>query len=412
MESAHPTTFFGPQALVEVGGWLRARGACRPLLISGPAQRFVDPVEAALEGMQVRRCAEAAVHVPQASVAAAAAALHEHRADALVTVGGGSATGLGKALRLEASVPFVAVPTTYAGSEMTRIFGITDDAGKRTGRDDRVRPDAVAYVPSLVSSLPARLAVQSLLNAMAHPVSALSTGTLDESERSRAVRAAAASFRAAIALAEHPERARVRHDAMRGAAEAAAILDAHPMGPHHAVAHALGGRLGLPHAALHAVLLPPTLAELRRRTPAIFEALRRALPEADPLAALHDALTLVGAPRSLHALGVAPAKARAVLASLDAAWVEPARLGRRPSVHVRWCAWEHGPPLSVFGDPAAAAHVVLAVHGRQSTADDAVGQARQIVGDAPEVAVVAPQAPDGTWSTASYRTARADDASG
>lgn len=416
-----PTTFFGSSALAQALTWLRAQGAVRPLVISGTGQRFVDHVEAGLEGLEARRFAGAQAHVPRATVEAARAALAEHRADAIVTVGGGSATGLGKALRLEARVPFVAVPTTYAGSEMTRIYGITDDAitqdgttraaRKQTGQDERVRPDVIAYVPELLETMPARLTVQSLLNALAHPVSALSTGTLDEAAQRRALRVIGTLFRATLVLAGRPHHRKARLDAARGASEAAAILDAHAMGSHHRVAHALGGRFGLPHAALHSVLLPATLAGLEAHDPALARAVLAALPEADPLASMFDALVAVDAPTSLVALGVTPAQARTALEEHGGTppWVEPALLGRRPSVHVHWQGWDHGAPLSVFGALATATDVVLAVHGRGSTADAIVQRARELVGDAPGVAVVAPQADGSAWYEASFRTVKTDE---
>ncbi|MCX4240412.1 iron-containing alcohol dehydrogenase [Paraliomyxa miuraensis] len=410
MTSEGPTTFFGADALADAIAWLRDQGAERPLVISSPSQRYVDEVEACLSGLTVRRFAKAEVHVPRTTVLAAMAAFTEHRADAIITVGGGSATGLGKALRLQAPVPFVAIPTTYAGSEMTRIHGITDDGHKQTGRDDRVRPDVVAYVPRVLDTMPADLTVQSLLNAMAHPVSALSTGTLDEAEQRRALRVITRLFRATLKLADHPQHRTARLEAARGIAEAASILDEHAMGSHHRVAHALGGRFGLPHAALHGVLLPATLAGL---PPQLRRAVLDAMPEADPLASLFDALVAVGAPTSIAALGVPPDRARAALEQLDdvasTAWVEPALIGRRPSVHVRWQAWDHGPPLSVFGRPETATDVVLAVHGRGSTADAIVQRARELLGDAPGFAVVAPQSDGRAWYEALFRTVRTDE---
>lgn len=405
-----PTTHFGPEALTHALTWLREQGVKRPLLVCGPSQRFVDEVEAGLGGMQVRRFAEAEVHVPRATVEAARVALAEHEADAIVTIGGGSATGLGKALRLEASVPFVAVPTTYAGSEMTGIYGITEQGHKKTGRDDRTRPEVVAYVPAFLDTLPRRLTVQSLLNAMAHPVSALSTGELPPPARQRALAVIERLYRAVLILSDRPRHRGARVEAARGASEAATILDLHPMGVHHRVAHALGGRFGLPHAALHAALLPATMAALVREEPELLAA----LPEADPLATLFDALAAVGGATSVRALGVEPAAAVAAVEEAVGTqpWVAPALLGRRPSRFVQWTSWDGGSPLSVFGDLAAATDVIVAVHGRGATADAIVQRARELVGDAPGFAVVAPQAAGASWSSASYLDAWSEDPQG
>ncbi len=414
MELTRPEIFTGDDALTTALDRLVARGVERPLLISGSSQRFVDEIEAGLRGQQVRRFAGAEVHVPRAVVDAATRALEEHRADAIITVGGGAATGLGKALRLVSSAPFLAVPTTYAGSEMTRIYGITDGADKQAGRDARVQPDLVAYVPDFLDGLPARLTVQSLLNALAHPVSTLSTGALDEAAQAEAIAIAGRLYRAAVVLAGRPRDRAARRHAAEGSAAAARLLDEHTMGIHHRVAHRLGGRFGLPHAALHSVLLLATLAELGRAQPELGAALLGVLPEVDPVASLFDALRLVGAPTSIAALGVEPAQARAALEEAPGPqpWVEPALVGRRPSRWVRWVDWEHGPALSVFGSLESATDVVLAVHGRGATADDIVQRARELLGDAPGVAVVAPAADGTAWSSASYRDARQQDGPG
>ncbi|MCB9716493.1 MAG: homogentisate 1,2-dioxygenase [Myxococcales bacterium] len=410
-----PITHFGAHALTDALAWLREQGVWRPLLICGPSQRFADEVEAALGELPVRRFTEAEVHVPRAKVEAARAVLAEHEADAIVTVGGGSATGLGKALRLlpregRARLPFVAIPTTYAGSEMTRIHGVTEGGHKQTGRDERARPDVVAYVPALLDTLPRRLTVQSLLNAMAHPVSALSTGELSPPLRAQALHVIERLYRAVLVLAERPRHREARVSAARGASDAARILDESSMGVHHTVAHVLGARFGLPHAALHAALLPATLAAIVRTDPELLAA----LPEADPLAALFDALAAVGGATSIAALGVEPAEALAAIedATGPQPWVLPALLGRRPSRFVRWQGWNHGHPLSVRGDLARATDVVVAVHGRGASADAIVQRARELLGDAPGFAVVAPQAPGTTWSSATYLDARREDPQG
>src|SRR5690606_6634490 len=63
--------------------------------------------------------------------------------------------------------------TTFSGSEVTPIFGLTAEHIKRTGRDNKVLPKTVIYDPTLVASLPPRIAATSGLNAMAHAVEAL-----------------------------------------------------------------------------------------------------------------------------------------------------------------------------------------------------------------------------------------------
>ncbi|MGM9213922.1 iron-containing alcohol dehydrogenase, partial [Campylobacter jejuni] len=63
------------------------------------------------------------MHVPAEVADRAVAAARDKDIDLVVTVGGGSATGLGKAVALETKVPIIAVPTTFSGSEATNVWG-------------------------------------------------------------------------------------------------------------------------------------------------------------------------------------------------------------------------------------------------------------------------------------------------
>ncbi|WP_419788644.1 iron-containing alcohol dehydrogenase, partial [Pseudomonas aeruginosa] len=88
-------------------------------------------------------------------------------------LGGGSSTGLAKALALSHGLPIVAVPTTYAGSEMTPIYGLTGGRHKQTGKDLGVLPKVVIYDPELTLGLPTGVTGPSAFNALAHCVEAL-----------------------------------------------------------------------------------------------------------------------------------------------------------------------------------------------------------------------------------------------
>src|SRR5262249_8918642 len=155
-----------------------------------PSRRYVDRVLPALASFQPVVFDGARVHVPVEVVEAAASMLAASEADAVVAVGGGSAIGLGKALRLGHPIRFAAVPTTYAGSERTAIYGTTRGSEKQTGRDERVRPDVVVHDAALGATLPISLSIQSLANALAHVVSVLSMGSLAGEERAGALGAA------------------------------------------------------------------------------------------------------------------------------------------------------------------------------------------------------------------------------
>src|SRR3546814_14588237 len=97
----------------------------------------------------------------------------EARADCLITVGGGSTTGLGKALALRTGLPQIVVPTTYAGSEVTSLLGQTEDGVKTTLRDPAILPSTVIYDVELTLTLPVTASIPRALNAAAHAVEAL-----------------------------------------------------------------------------------------------------------------------------------------------------------------------------------------------------------------------------------------------
>ena len=281
------------------------------LVLGAPSRRFVDQVVEGLRRFQPVVFDGARVHVPREVVEAALAALGP--ADTVVAVGGGSAIGLGKALRLERPVRFGAIPTTYSGSEMTCIWGVTRGTQKSTGRDERVRPDVVLYDVTLSATLPIGLTVQSLLNALAHPIGALSVGSLAGEDRVQALQTAAALVRAIEALLLAPGDLAARELAMRAASAAGVAVDRGKGGAQHAIAHYLGGALGLDHAALHSVLLPQFIAQLRAGQGPLVGELEAAIGPSgkggsDGLAArVYDLLVRAGAPTSLAALGVDPA---------------------------------------------------------------------------------------------------------
>jgi len=317
--------------LAALPGTLARLGSNRVLLLTGPSRRFVDRVLAVAGGAAVEVFAGARRHVPVAALAAARAALDAFNADTVLALGGGSPVGFGKALRRERDIRFLAVPTTYAGSEMTTLWGTTSDGQKTTGRDPRVRPDVVIYDVALTLDMPLGLTITSLLNALAHPISVLGAGTLSEEGRPQALDAAALVYEAVVALARDPADGAARARAQRGAGVAAQALDRGKPGLHHTLAHLLGGRFDLDHSGLHSILLPHTLRRLRDDAPEVHAAITRRLGTAAPEARLMELLGRAGAATSLRALGVPPEGLRALLdadRSLPAALLLAAFEGR------------------------------------------------------------------------------------
>lgn len=292
------------RGLGALGSLLREASCERVFVISGPGGRHAARIQQELAGFESRVFAEARRHVPAELVERASAALSELQVDAIVTLGGGSATGLGKALRLEHSFFFIAVPTTYAGSELTDLYGTTSAGGKRTARDPRVVPDVALYDVELTLDMPLALTVTSLINALAHPVSALSTGKLDAAGSERALEAAAAVHAALALVLAEPRGMAGRTAAIDGTVRAGMVLRTSPVGLHHELAHALGGRFDLDHAGLHSVLLPCSIAWWGRVEPERLASFQARLGDTDVPGRLLGFLEGAGAPTSLAHLGV------------------------------------------------------------------------------------------------------------
>ena len=197
---------------------------------------------------------EVVMHVPVPVAERARKAAVEHGVDAIVAVGGGSATGLAKAVALTTGLPIVAVPTTYAGSEATNVWGLTDGGRKTTGVDPRVLPRAVVYDSTLTRSLPVDMSVSSGLNALAHCVDSLWAPRADP------INAALAGEGIRVLTAALPQVQERRDEALLGAYLAAVAFASAGSGLHHKICHVLGGMFDLPHAPTHAVVLPHVLA--------------------------------------------------------------------------------------------------------------------------------------------------------
>lgn len=165
---------FGAGSLAQIPQEAEQLGLRRLLVLSTPQQeQLADQAETLLGKACVGRFTEARMHVPADVAADAVKAARETGADGCLAIGGGSTIGLGKAIALETGLPVISVPTTYAGSEMTPIWGLTEHGRKRTGRDRTVLPRSVIYDPELTLGLPVGLSVTSGFNAIAHAVEAL-----------------------------------------------------------------------------------------------------------------------------------------------------------------------------------------------------------------------------------------------
>jgi maleylacetate reductase len=297
---------FGVGSVGSLVGEVDRLGARRVLAIAG--KRAVDPLVEWLGGRWAASFTDVQQHVPAATAARAVAAAREAGADCLVTLGGGSATGIAKAVALEHPAPILAVPTTYAGSEMTPIYGITGPEGKRTGRDPRVLPRTVIYDPALTTGLPAEVTGPSGMNAIAHCAEALYAPGANPVSSLLATHGAGLLWRALPRAVEDPADLGARSDALIGAWLGGSAMAAAGVAIHHQLCHLLGGAYGLPHAELHAVVLPHAVGFV---TPAARPQLARlagSLGVDDLAGGIWDLGRRLGAPASLAELGLPEAE--------------------------------------------------------------------------------------------------------
>ena len=296
---------FGAGALQHLAREIDLLGARRALVLCTPektasAQRVVDLLGDRAAGI----FAQAQMHVPIETARAARAAALRLGADCAVAIGGGSTTGLGKAIALDSGLPILAIPTTYAGSEMTPIYGLTEGGVKKTGRDPRVLPRTVIYDPELTLTLPLGLTVTSALNAIAHAAEGLYAADGTPIYALMAEEGIRASAAALPRLAVNDQDIAARSDALYGAWLCGAVLGGVAMGLHHKLCHTLGGSFNLPHAEVHTVVLPHALAYNAAAAPAAMARIAHALGASNAPQAVFDLAARHGAPTSLRAIGM------------------------------------------------------------------------------------------------------------
>jgi maleylacetate reductase len=340
---------FGAGVLSRLPDEAAGLGLSRMLVLCSPEQEHTGKLVAdALGDRAAGVLAEARMHVPIEVAHRARALAAELGADGCVAVGGGSAIGLGKAIALEHGLPVIAVPTTYAGSEMTPIWGLTEGGAKRTGRDPRVLPVSVLYDPELTLTLPPGLSATSGVNAIAHAVEGLYAPDANPIISLMAEEGARALFTALPTVVADGAGLDARSEAQYGAWLCGAVLGATTMSLHHKLCHALGGALDLPHAPTHTVVLPHVLAYNAPAAPQAVAALSRALGgTSDPARELWELAERLGAPRSLRELGMAEAGiARVAQQAVATPYANPRPVTQDEVSGLLRAAWAGEPPHS------------------------------------------------------------------
>ncbi|RSM45363.1 alcohol dehydrogenase [Actinoplanes sp. ATCC 53533] len=297
---------FGSGTMGQLPAEVSRLGGSRVMVVYDPAMGdVVDRAAAALGTALIARFDRVAMHTPVAVTEQALDVVRAREVDCLVSIGGGSATGLGKALSVRTGLPHIAVPSTYAGSEVTPVLGETDGDVKTTRSAPGILPETVLYDVDLTLGLPVPVSVTSGVNAMAHAVEALYSPDANPVTDELAAQAIMRLARALPRIVNDPSDADARSDALVGAWLAGICLGVAGMGLHHKLCHTLGGSFGLPHAQVHTVVLPYAMAFNAAAAPEAMRRVANALGVRDAPTGMYDLIVSLGGPTSLRDVGLA-----------------------------------------------------------------------------------------------------------
>ncbi len=296
---------FGFGTLERVPEEVKALGCRRALVLSTPQQAdAARDLSERLGDLSAGLFTEAAMHTPVEITERAMRVVRESGADCTVALGGGSTTGLGKAIALRTDLPQIVIPTTYAGSEATPILGETKDGLKTTQKSPKILPEVIVYDVELTLTLPPELSAASGMNAIAHAVEGLYTQDANPIVSLMAQEGIRALGAALPRIVRDPADREARSDALYGAWLCGVVLGSVGMALHHKLCHTLGGTFDLPHAETHTVVLPHAAAYNAPAAPEAMARVARALGVPDAPQGLYDLAKGLGAPIALQDIGM------------------------------------------------------------------------------------------------------------
>jgi alcohol dehydrogenase class IV len=298
---------FGQGASSRLPEELSRQGLHAALILSTVHQRGQAEALRTLVGKDaVGIFSDAAMHTPVEVTDEAHKVAKKLKADSIVSIGGGSTIGLGKAISIRTGLPHICIPTTYAGSEMTPILGETANGVKTTRRDPKILPGTVIYDVDLTMSLPTGMSATSGVNAIAHAVEALYAPDTNPIINLLAQEGIRSLSHALATIVESPQDTTARSQALYGAWLCGLCLGSTAMSLHHKLCHTIGGSFNLPHAETHTILLAHALAYNAPAVPVAMEQIASALPDAggDAIAGLNKLLDRLNVVRALKDVGL------------------------------------------------------------------------------------------------------------
>lgn len=324
-----------------------ARLGCRRALVLSTPQQADAAMELAQEigdaavGAYTRATMHTPVHVTEEAVGHAKSL----RADCIVAIGGGSTTGLGKAIALRTDLPQIVIPTTYAGSEATNILGQTENGVKTTLTDPKVQPEVILYDAELVRTLPVAMTVTSALNAMAHAAEGLYARDRNPVSTLLAIEGLRAFADALDRVVAAPADLTARGETLYGAWLCGTVLGQVGMALHHKLCHTLGGSFDLPHAETHAIMLPHSLGYNARAASRELQPVTDIFGGKNAGASLHAYAERLGAPLALRDIGFKETDiARAAELATSKPYWNPQPVTKDDIITLLTAAWRGDPP--------------------------------------------------------------------
>ena len=338
---------FEPGLRHQLSDEVKRLGCNRALILSTPQQSDEAMTMAqTLNGCTAGMFTKATMHTPVEVTDEAVEHAASIDADCIISVGGGSTTGLGKAIAYRTDLPQIVIPTTYAGSEATPILGQTVDGIKTTETDPKIQPEVILYDAELLTSLPISMTVTSALNAMAHAAEALYAQNGNPISTMMAIEGLRAFSDALPKVVADPGDLDGRGETLYGAWLCGTVLGQVGMALHHKLCHTLGGSFDLPHAETHAVLLPHAIAFNARAVPELLSPICDIFGGSNAGKALHDFATKLNAPLSLKSIGMEESDLdrAAELATMKPYW-NPQRVERESIRALLQSAFDGTPPV-------------------------------------------------------------------
>ena len=295
---------FGSGAIEQTSQWIEHLSCNQAVVLSTKgrekqAQDLSDTIGKLSAGILPM----AVMHTPVEVTKQALEKVLEKKADCLVAIGGGSATGLSKALAYRTKLPQIVIPTTYAGSEVTPNLGQTENKLKIALRCEQIIPNVVIYDPKLTLKLPINTSITSGFNAMAHAIEGLYAKDANPISSMLANEGLRALISALPNLKQNPTDVNARSEALYGAWSCGTVLGTVGMALHHKLCHVLGGSFDTPHAETHTILLPYTISYNAKTASNSLEKLQDLLDNS-PGTGLYEFAKKLNAPLALKEIGL------------------------------------------------------------------------------------------------------------